>query len=383
LNSNPELTEQQLMVQQLARDFAAKEIAPFGKEWDQKCEYPFDVVRKMGENNFFGLIFPPEYGGIGAGHVAFLLAMEEICRANVMVGTALWQRPAVGDTVYLAGSEYLKKTYLTPLAEGKHVVTIGYTEPDTGLFPQGIKAVARKDGDDYIINGHKRFNSFSSICDWVSFWVRTSPTALGLFVVEREKAGKGWITEHTEDLMGRRGVISSDLILENVRVPKENLIGKEDEGYPILLKMVARTESPGVAAESLGIAQAALDEAIKYATTRIQPWIGKPITAHQGIQFRIADIAIDVAAARSLIYHVGQLIDAGQIPRMEAAQAKAFAVTAAKRAVDNSMHVHGAYGYTKDFTIERLYRDQKLSELYGGSTDIQRMIVAEGTIQGK
>ena len=383
MNPNPELTEQQLMVKQLARDFAAKEIAPFGKEWDQKCEYPFDVLSKMGQNNFFGLIFPPEYGGVGAGHLALLLVMEEICQANVMVGTALWQRPGVGDTVYLAGSEYLKKTYLAPLAEGKHIVSIGFTEPDTGLFPQGIKTVARKDGDDYIINGHKRFCSFSPICDWAAVWARTGPNAMGLFVVEREKSGKGWTNEHVEDLMGRRGVLSSDLILEDVRVPKENMIGKEDEGYATLLKMVARTESPGVAAESLGIGQAALDEAIKYATTRIQPWTGKPITVHQGIQFRIADIAIDVAAARSLIYHVGQLVDSGQIPRMEAAQAKAFAITAAKRAVDNSMHVHGAYGYTKDFAIERLYRDQKLSEVYGGSTDIQRLIVAEGILQGR
>ena len=377
MNFDYMLTEQQLMTRQLARDFADKEVAPFAKEWDQKNEYPRQTLEKMGEHNFFGLIFPPEYGGIGAGYLAWLLVIEEIARVSAQIASIMGQRSYVGEALYRFGSEYLKKTYLTPLAEGKRVVTFAFSEPQTGLFPQGLKTTAVRDGDEYVINGHKRFASFSPICDFAVIFCKTTDNRLGLFLVEREKVGKGWTNDRLEQFMGRGGTVSADLILENVRIPKENLVGDENSGYPILLDVVARVESPAIAADSVGLIQAALDEAIKYATTRIQPWAGnKPIAAYQAIQMRIGDIAIDLAAARSLVYNVGQLIDMGKAPRMEAAQAKAFAVLAAKRAIENSLHVHGAYGYTKDFLVERLYREQKMGELAGGSLDMQKMIIA-------
>jgi len=381
MNFDYVLTEQQLMIRQLARDFAAKEVAPFAKEWDQKSEYPEHALEKMGELNFFGMIYPPEYGGTGAGYLAWLLVIEEIARISPMLALVMAQRSFPAEALYRFGSEYLKKTYLTPLAEGKRTVTFAFSEPETGLFPQGLKTTAVRDGNDYVINGHKRFASFSPICDFATVFAKTEDQYLGLFLVERAKAGKGWTNDRLEDFMGRRGAISADLILENVRIPKENLVGEENSGYPILLEVVARVESPSIAADSVGLAQAALDEAIKYATTRIQPWAGgKPIAAYQAIQLRIGDIAIDLAAARSLTYHLGQLIDLGKAPRMEAAQAKAFAVEAAGRAIANSLHVHGAYGFTKDFLIERLYREQKLGELAGGSLDMQKMIVARSLL---
>jgi len=335
-----QLTEEQKMLQTMAREFGAKEIAPLAKEIDQTCDFPSELIKKLGEHNFFGLIFPPEYGGIGAGYLSFVIAVEEIARISALLGMEVWDITFDGEGINLFGSEYLKRKYLAPLAEGKIISTIGFSEPETGVFAAGITTKAVLDGDYWVLNGTKRFQTNSPVCDFALIWARTSERGLSVFVVERENS-PGWSNPRIEDVLGRRGTKTADCVLEDVRVPKENLLGEKDRGFPILLDITARVESPGIAAKSVGIAQ----------------------------------------AARALLYSVGRLIDQGITPRVEAAMAKLFASEVSNRVVTSSMIVHSGYGFTKDFTIERLYRDQKLSQLYGGTVDIQRMIIARGTLR--
>lgn len=373
------LTEEQKMLQAAAKEFARGKIAPIAKELDEKAEFPYEAIKEMGENNFFGLIFPQEYGGVGLGYLCLVIATEEICKASVMLGSQIWGVQFPGEMIYRFGNEYLKQKYLTSLAQGKVIPAISFSEPDTGTFPQGIKTTAVLKDNQYLLNGLKRFHSLSSICDFSLIIARTAEKGLSVFLVERGKSD-GWSNTRPENLMGRRGLITGDCILENVTVPSENLVGEINNGYHMLLAAVARVESPGIAAESIGIAQAALDEAIKFSQTRIQPWLGKPISTHQGIQYRIADMSTEIEAARSLTYNVGRLLDQGVIPRKEAAMAKLFSSEMANRVVNSAMIVHSGYGYIKDSPIERLYRDQKLSQLYGGTVDIQRIIIAHNIL---
>jgi butyryl-CoA dehydrogenase len=375
-----ELTEEQRMLQTMAADFAKKEVEPIAKELDETAEFPFDLVKKMGENKFFGLITPPEYGGVGAGYLAFLLVYEQICTVSVAAAFPIWYMPFDADVLYRYGNDYLKQNYLIPIAEGKKITTLGFSEPETGVFLKGIATKAEKVGDDWVINGTKRFNTLSAICDFGIFWTRTSERGLTVFLIEREKT-PGWSNPRQEQLMGRRGIVSFDCFLEDVHVPEENLVGELDQGFGILTDIVARVETPAIAGESVGIAQSALNEAVNFAQTRVQPWTGKPITVYEGIQYRFADMAADIEASRAMLYALGKMLDKGEDTRVESAKTKLFCAGAANRVVNSAIVVHSGYGFTKDFAIERIYRDQKLSQLWGGTEDIQRMII--GTAVGR
>lgn len=373
------LSKENQLMKRAAREFAQKVIAPAVQEMEENADYPEEVLRKMGEAGYCGLPVSREYGGAGVGYMAYVLVMEEIARVSTAMSVYFGGTTAVAHMINVNANHDLKQKYLAPLAKGEQMTSLGFTEPDTGVFPQGLKTKAEPKGDAYIVNGTKRFCSWSAYCDFALVFTRTSKKGLTAFIIER-KTSAGWSNSPRFELMGRRGVQTFDLNLKNVEVPKENIVGKVDEGFPVMVS-AGVSERLWVAAESVGIAQTAYEEAVKYAKGRIQWWTGKPISIHQSIQNRIADISAEIEAARSLVYAASRQADEGHDVYRESGLAKLFATRMASMVMDNAIHVHGPYGYTKDYTIERLYRDQKLSQLYGGPTDITRMLIAHDILK--
>jgi butyryl-CoA dehydrogenase len=376
-----DLKEHQQMIKETARDFAEKEIRPVASKSDEEAALPAGVLGQLGKLGFMGMMLPEEYGGAEFDCVSYAIAIEEISRGDASVGiTMSVHNSLVCQPILDNGSEEQKKKYLPDLASGKHLGAFSLTEPDAGSDAGNVQTTAVLDGDQYVVNGTKIFVTSGASADIVVLFASTDKAAkakgMSAFIVE--KGMKGFAVGKKEDKMGMRASDTAELIFEDCRIPKENLLGSEGDGFGIALKTLDGGRI-GVAAQAVGIGQACLEAAIQYSKERKQ--FGKPICAFQAIQWLLADMATEIDAARFLTLKAAFQKDKGLRYSKEAAQAKLFASEAAVRAAINAVQVHGGYGYMKEYEVERHFRDSKLTELYEGTSEVQRMVIAASLLK--
>ncbi len=378
---NFELNEEQKMFQKAMRDFAENEIRPIAQETDASAQFPWDTIRKMAAMGMLGLPVPEEYGGAGADYLSYAIAVEEVSRVCGSTGITLAAHTSLAcmPLVYF-GTEEQKQKYLPPMAGGGVLGAFGLTEPGAGSDAGAVQTTAVLQGDEWVINGQKTFITSGSIAEVVIIAARTDPSAgsRGISNIIVEKGTPGFRPGRDEEKMGLKGSITSQLFFEDCRVPKENILGKPGEGFKQFL-ITLDGGRISIGAMALGLAQAALESAVEYSKQRVQ--FGQPIATFQAIQWMIADMATEIDAARMLIYRAAWLKDKGVRFTREAAMAKLFASEVAERAAFKSLQIHGGYGYTKDYDIERIYRDQRLCTIGEGTSEIQRLVIARQVLQ--
>jgi butyryl-CoA dehydrogenase len=370
------LNEQEKMLQQAAKEFAIKSILSRAAEIDQG-NFPLDIVKELGRLGYAGLPFSTRYGGSGAGYLSFTLALEQICQASMSVGAIMSVNLTPAEAVLRFGNEEQKKHFITPLAQGKAFGCIAFTEAETGSDPREITTVARKSGNSYVITGHKQFVANAVGANYaLVFAKREEGEGLNAFIVDTSYPG--FTIQSTCDTLGVRGAGTSVVFLDDLKVPQENRLGKEGEGFEVLLEAIS-VERLCVGIQALGVAQAALDVAISYAKQRKA--LGKPITKLLTIQWHLAEMATQIEATRWLAYRTAFVRDQGKDIRSESAMVKLFASQAAVEVTRMGMQVTGAYGAMKTMPIERLYRDAKMTEIYVGISEVQRVIIANNLIR--
>jgi len=371
-----ELTEEHRLIRRMVRNFAEKEIAPRAEEIDETDCFPEDLFRRMGELGILGLPFPEEYGGSGGGYTSLIIALEEIARVSGSMAITLdAQTSLYCEPIYLFGSEEQKRKYLALAARGEKIGCFGLTEPQAGSDAGATRTRAVRDGDEWVINGQKIFITNGSIADFAVITAKTDPETgtrgISAFIVE--KGTPGFEAGRDEKKMGLKGSVTSELFFEDCRIPAENLLGKENEGF----KQFLTTLDAGrvaIAAMAVGLAQAALERAVDYAKERVQ--FGQPIARFQAIQWMIADMATEIEAARLMVQRAAWLREQGKRFTKEAAMAKLFATETSERACYKAIQVHGGYGYVREYEVERMYRDQRLCAIGEGTNEIQRLVIA-------
>ncbi|PWS47278.1 acyl-CoA dehydrogenase [Streptomyces sp. FT05W] len=372
---NLELSEEQDAVRQLAEDFVAREITPHVVAWDRAESVDKAIVKKLGALGFLGLTIPEEYGGSGGDHLAYCLVTEELGRGDSSVrGIVSVSLGLVAKTIASWGSEEQKRQWLPKLTSGEAVGCFGLTEPGTGSDAGNLGTKAVRDGDDYVINGSKMFITNGTWADVVLLFARTGDTpghrGVSAFLVPADAPGLTRRTIHGK--LGLRGQATAELVLEDVRVPASTLMGPEGKGFSVAMSALAKGRM-SVAAGCVGIAQAALDAAVRYAGEREQ--FGRSIASYQLVQELISDISVDVDAARMLTWRVADLVDRGQDFATAASTAKLFASEAAVRAANNALQVFGGYGYIDEYPVGKLVRDARVMTLYEGTSQIQKLII--------
>jgi butyryl-CoA dehydrogenase len=371
-----ELNDQQKMIKKMVQEFAEKEVAPIATELDKKEEYPTKTLEKMAKLGLLGIIIPQEYGGAGLDTISYAITIEEISRkcASTGVVTSVHNSLAAWPIIKY-GTEEQKKKYLPILAKGEKIGAFAATEPNAGSDLGAMQTTAVKKGNKYIINGDKTFITSGTEAGIIIIFAVTDkeagPKGISAFIVEN--TFKGYKVGSVFEKLGINASKTSELIFEDMEVPAENLLGKEGEGFKIALSTLDGGRI-GIACQAVGIAQAALDESIEYSMQRQQ--FGRPIAKFQAIQWMIADMATRVEAARWLVYNAAYKKDAGERISKDAAMAKLFASETAMECVIKGLQIHGGYGYTKEYTIERLFRDAKITEIYEGTSEVQRMVIA-------
>jgi len=371
-----ELNEQQKMIQKMVKEFAEKEVAPIADDLDKSAEFPSKTLQKMAKLGLLGIIIPSEYGGAGLDTISYVTVIEEISRkcASTGVITSV-HNSLVSWPIMKYGNEAQKKKYLPILAKGEKIGAFAGTEPNAGSDLGAMQTTAVLKGDKYIINGDKTFITSGPKAGIIIVFAVTDKEAgskgISAFIVENDM--KGFKVGSIFDKMGINANLVSELVFENMEVPKENLLGKEGDGFKIALSALDGGRI-GIAAQSVGIAQAALDESIEYAKQRQQ--FGRPIAKFQAIQWMIANMATNIEAARLLVFNAAHAKDTKDRFSKEAAMAKLFASETAMEAVIKAVQIHGGYGYTKEYTVERLFRDAKITEIYEGTSEVQRMVIA-------
>jgi len=371
-----ELTEEQQMIRRMVREFAEKEIRPVTREIDARGEFPWEIVHKMAGLGLLGLPIPEQYGGSGADTVSYALAVEEISRVSGSIGITMAAHTSLGlYPLYRFGTDGQKQKYLPRLASGQGLAAFGLTEPEAGSDAGGVKSTAVLDGDQWVLNGQKTFITSGSIADVVIVAALTDRSAgtkgISNFIVE--KGTPGFRPGRDEEKMGLKGSVTSQLFFEDCRVPKDNLLGQVGEGFKQFL-ITLDGGRISIGAMALGLAQGALDAAIKYSKERVQ--FGQPIARFQAIQWMIADMATEIEAARWMVYRAAWLKDKGGRFTKEAAMAKLYASEAAERACFKAIQIHGGYGYMKEYDVERIYRDNRLTTIGEGTSEIQRLVIA-------
>ncbi|HOO56849.1 MAG TPA: acyl-CoA dehydrogenase family protein [bacterium] len=371
-----ELTEEQLMIQLMVRDFARKEVEPVAAENDKKKTFPKKIIAKMGELGLLGMMIPEEYGGSGVGAVAYVLAMQEIAAACASTAVTMSVTNLSGSPILEFGTEEQKRKYLVPLASGQKIGAFAITEPGTGSDASSVSTKAVKKGNKYILNGAKNFITNGSYADTFIVIARTSSEqkirGLSAFIVERGMPG--FEIGREEDKMGLRASSTVQLAFDDCEVPAENLLGMEGEGFKIAMTALDSGRI-GISSQAVGIARAALHEAIEYAATRKQ--FGRALSRNQAIQWMIADAERDIEAAHLLALSAASSKDRKLPFTREASIAKLFASEAAVRITYDSLQIHGGYGYTKEYKIERLYRDARVTTIYEGTSEVQRIVIAK------
>jgi alkylation response protein AidB-like acyl-CoA dehydrogenase len=371
-----QLTDEQLMAQQLAREFAAKEIAPYAAQWDESCEFPREAIRKLGDLNLLGSIFPQAFGGAGLDYVSYALVIEELSRVDGSVGIIVASHTSLcSNHIYTAGTATQHGQFLTPLARGEKLGAWGLTEPNAGSDASGTQTTAALDGDEWVLNGSKIFITQGSVADVYVIMAATDKAkkqhGISAFIVERGTPGLS--ATPMKNKLGVRASDTAQLTFDDVRVPKEHLLGQVDQGFVDTLNILDGGRI-GIAAMALGIGRGAYEEALQYAQQREQ--FGQPIADFQAIQWKLADMATELDAARLLVLRAAWLKDQGGRVTKESAMAKLYASEAATRACNAALQIHGGYGYMKDYPVERYLRDAKVCEIGEGTSEIQRLIIA-------
>ncbi|MCG2776111.1 MAG: acyl-CoA dehydrogenase [Desulfobacterales bacterium] len=375
-----QLNEEQRMIRAMVREFAREVVLPTAAERDRTKEFPAENLKKMGELGLMGMNVPPEYNGAGVDSVSYSLALQEIgyACASTAVVMSVHNSVACGP-VYLYGSKYQKETYLKPLAAGNMLGSFALTETSAGSDPASQKTKAVKDGDSYVINGTKMFITSGRNSDLTVVTAYTDREkkhgGISAFVVE--KGTPGFHVGKEEDKMGLRASDTVELIFEDCRVPSENLLGNEGDGFVIAMASLDGGRI-GIASQSVGLAQACLDAAVSYAKERVQ--FNKPISRFQGIRWMIADMATQIEAARLLTFNAAAMKDRGENFSAAASMAKVFASEMANKVAYQALQIHGGYGYMKEFAVERYYRDVRVFTIYEGTSEIQRKVIANHII---
>lgn len=376
-----DFTETQLLIQETARKFAEDELASSAGERDEKEEFPYEAVKKLGELGFMGMMVPEEYGGAGLDTVSYVLAMEEISKVDASCGVIMSvNNSLVCFGFYSWGTEEQKQKYLVPLASGKKLGAFALSEPEAGSDATNQRTTAVRDGNHYILNGTKNFITNGANADIVLVMATTDKTkgssGISTFIVE--KGTPGFSVAKKERKLGIRSSDTVSLAFQDCKVPAENLLAGEGFGFKFAMKTLEGGRI-GIAAQALGIAQASLEASVKYAKQRKA--FGKKLSEMQAIQFKIADMATKIDAARLLILKAAMLRDAERPYSQEAAMAKLFASKVAVDAALDAIQIHGGYGYIKDYPVERYLRDAKITEIYEGTSEVQRIVISRGLLK--
>jgi len=375
-----QLAAEEKMLIEMVRELARDRVAPRAAEVDRTGEFPWDIKELLARQDVLAMPFPEEYGGIGASELAIVMAIEELAKYCVTTSLILAVQQLGALPILLAGTDEQKRRYIPPLASGEWLAAYGLTEPTSGSDAGGMRTRAVKKGDKYILNGVKHFITNAGLAHVNTVFAVTDPDAdihgISAFIVEKDFPG--FRLGNIENKMGIRGSQTGELVFEDCEVPAENLLGAEGNGFKIAMSTLDRTR-PGIGAQAVGIAQGAFDFAVNYARQRVQ--FGKPIIENQGLQFMIADMATEIEAARLLVYNVAQLIDEG-VPRFtkESAMAKMYASDVAMRVTSDALQILGGYGYMKEYPLERMMRDAKITQIYEGTNQIQRIVIAREVI---
>ena len=378
-----EFTEEQKAIRELARDFAQKEIAPIAAKIDETGEFPRETVKKMGELGLMGIEVPPEYGGGGLDCVSYVLAMEEVSKVCASHGTIMSvNNSLVCYGLNRFGTEEQKKKFLLPLASGKKLGAYSLTEPQSGSDAGNMKTRAVLHGDGYLINGRKSWVTSGPVADYIVLFVSTQPElkhrGTACFIVDTKLPG--FALGKTEPKLGIRASATCECTYENYKIPVSHRIGQEGEGFKIAMSVLDAGRI-GIAAQALGIAQAAYEASVAYAKERSA--FGQKIAEFQAIQWMIADMAVRIEAARLLIYHAAAKKDRHERFSREAAMAKLFASETAMWVAEKAIQVHGGIGYSKELPVERYFRDAKITEIYEGTSEIQRLVIARSALESK
>jgi alkylation response protein AidB-like acyl-CoA dehydrogenase len=371
------LTEEQDMIRQKANDFARQEIAPFIKGMEEHDEFPLEIIRKMGANGLMGIPIPEELGGTGSDFTSYILVVNEISKVSATVGVILSVHTSVGTNpiLYFGNDEQIRK-YIPKLASGEYIGAFALTEPNSGSDSASISTSAVKRGELYILNGSKMFITNGGYANVYITFAVTDPAmgtrGISAFIVEKDIPG--FTVGKKEKKMGLSGSSTSELIFANAEVPAENLLGQEGEGFKIALSNLDAGRI-GIAAQALGIAEAALECSIHYAKIRHQ--LGKQIGTHQAVAFKLADMATQIEAARLLVYKAADLRSRGMKCTKEASMAKRFSTDAAMEAAIEAVQIHGGYSYSQEYPVDRLFRDAKATQIYEGTNEIQRIVISK------
>lgn len=365
------------LFRRMVREFCESEIKPLAKVIDREGRMPREILNKAAELGLMGVPFPQKYGGMGGGEIGYCILMEELCRVCVSLATIIGTHTGIGAmAIHLDGTGEQKQKYLVPLAQGTAIAAFALTEPQAGSDAAAIQTTAVRDGDHFVLNGAKMFNTNGNIADIMTTMAVTDP-ALGAYggitalIVETDTPG--FSIGSLENKMGIRGSSQAEVIFQDVRVPKENVLGQFGAGFITFMKTLDIGRA-SLSAGCLGGAQVALEASIRWAKAREQ--FGVPTATKQSVHFMIADMAVEIEALRSLVYRTAWMIDTGRPHTMEAAACKLFGSEVANRCANRSMQIHGALGYSRDYDIERGWRDQRISEIYEGTSEIQRIVIA-------
>ncbi len=370
------LTEEQQEIKALARQLAEEKIKPVREKYDEEGIFPWDIVKLMAQTDLFRVMLPEEYEGLGGKVMDLVILMEELSRVDGGIALALGGTGLGMYPILLIGNEEQKQKYLPSIADGAKLAAFALTETNAGSDASGIQTTAVKDGDHYILNGTKQWITNGGEADIYTIFALTNKSkgARGASAFIVEKGTEGFSFGKKENKMGIRASCTRELIFEDVKVPAENLIGREGTGFMTAMKTLDKSR-PMVAAQALGIAQGAMEEAVKYSRERHQ--FGNPISAFQGIQFMLADMGTKIEAARSLIYATARMIDSGEKRfSKESAMCKTFASDMAMEVTTDAVQVLGGYGYMKEYPVEKMMRDAKITQIYEGTNQIQRLVIA-------
>jgi len=376
-----QLTAEQKLIRKTARTFAEEVIRPKAKEYDENCTYPHDIIEEAKKLDLLAPAIPAEYGGGGLDFLTAIMVIEEMFRGDPGIGQSITARGFGLDIILKFGTEEQKQKYVVPVAKGDWVCGSAITEPDSGSDVASMSTRAERDGDDFVINGSKMFITNGSVADFVIVFARTDTNpperhgGITAFIVETNR--EGFTAEAMHNKMGIRASDLAALTFENMRIPAENIVGQENMGFYHIMTFFASGRT-AVAAQALGLAQGAFDYAFQYAQERQQ--FGRPIVDFQAIQFKLADMATDIEAARGLVYRAASEVAKGGNPAREASMAKLFASRVGREVANEALQIHGGYGFIKEYDVERFYRDAKIMELYEGTSEIQRLIIARSLL---
>jgi len=375
------LSDDQIMIKDLCRQIAEEKIVPVREELDEKEEFPWEIMKVLAQSDLFGLFIPEEHGGLGKGSLELCIAVEELSRACLGVSTSYAANALGTYPLLLFGSDEQKKKYLPDIAAGKRLVAFALTEANAGSDAAGIQTTAKLDGDQYILNGTKQWitnGGEAEVYTVIAITDRSKgPRGASAFIVEKDTAGFHFGKK--EKKMGIRASSTRELIFDNCRIPKGNIIGKEGVGFIVAMKTLDNARA-GVGSQGVGVAQGAFEEALKFARQRIQ--FGHPIVSFQAVQHMLADMATEIEAARALVYAVARYIDSGSKDiTKESAMVKVFATDMAMRVTTNAVQVMGGSGYMREYPVEKMMRDAKILQIYEGTNQIQRNVIGQALIK--